>query len=65
MGIFTVEDLSATICGICREKEYDDRDRIHELVNLPDHASHRNVDKNILEAADESTKNFETAIDCR
>lgn len=63
MGISTVEDLSAKICGIRCEKEYDDWDGIHEPVNLPGHEFHRNVDKIILEAADESTKNFKTAID--
>ena len=64
MGILTVEDLSAKTCGIRREKEYDDWDGIHELINLPDHAFHRNVDKIILNATQGSTKNFKTAIVC-
>lgn len=63
-GILTFEDSRAKTCGILREKEYDDWDGIHELINLPDDAFHRNVDKIVLKAGLELPDNIKTAIVC-
>ncbi|KAF4822692.1 hypotheticall protein [Colletotrichum siamense] len=63
-GILTVEDGRANTCGTHRSKVYDDWDGVSELLNLPDDAFHRNVDKIVTDTIAWPLKNFKTAIVC-
>ncbi|KAL3294501.1 fumarylacetoacetate hydrolase [Colletotrichum asianum] len=63
-GILTVEDGRAKTCGTHRTKVYDDWDGVSELLNLPDDAFHRNVDKIVTDTIALPSKNFKTAIVC-
>ncbi|KAI8206482.1 hypothetical protein K4K54_000031 [Colletotrichum sp. SAR 10_86] len=63
-GILTVEDGRAKTCGTHRTKVYDDWEGVSELLNLPDDAFHRNVDKIVTETIALPSKNFKTAIVC-
>ncbi|KAJ5625472.1 hypothetical protein N7510_001781, partial [Penicillium lagena] len=50
-GILTFEDSDKGEYGNPSDKVYDDWDGVEELLNLPDHAFHRNVDQLVLDAA--------------
>ncbi|KAJ6110022.1 hypothetical protein N7486_002257 [Penicillium sp. IBT 16267x] len=63
-GILTVEDQRAGTIGIERPKEYNDWEGVSELINLPDDAFHRNVDKIIINAGKENPTSVRTAIVC-
>jgi hypothetical protein len=47
--------------GEWSEREYNDLDNVEDLVNLPEDAFHKNVDKVVLESGNEAVK---TAILC-
>ncbi|KAI8231097.1 hypothetical protein K4K55_006331 [Colletotrichum sp. SAR 10_96] len=63
-GILTIEDGRAKTCGTHRTKVYDDWDGVSELLNLPDDAFHRNVDKIVTDTIAWPSKDFKTAIVC-
>ncbi|KAJ5766951.1 uncharacterized protein N7511_004567 [Penicillium nucicola] len=50
-GIFSYIDEDEKTYGMKRAKIFDDWDGIKEIVSIPDHAFHRDVDKVVLEAA--------------
>jgi len=58
------EDWMEGTYGVKREKVYDDWDGIGEVTSLPDYAPHRNVEKLILAAGDNSGGRVRTAIVC-
>ncbi|KAJ5715865.1 uncharacterized protein N7483_013046 [Penicillium malachiteum] len=59
---FIFEDMREKTCGIERTKEYNDWDGLHELLNLPDDACHRDVEKIILAAGQMDPQRIKTAI---
>ncbi|KAJ6108438.1 hypothetical protein N7523_009761 [Penicillium sp. IBT 18751x] len=59
-----VEDQHAGTFGIQRPKEYNDWDGVNELINLPEDALHRNVDKIIIDAGKNNPSSVHTAIVC-
>lgn len=63
-GILTFEDFRASSYGIERRKEYNDWDGINEVMDLPDDALHRDVDKIIIEAGTRNPSSVKTAIVC-
>ncbi|KAL4788101.1 hypothetical protein BJX76DRAFT_317106 [Aspergillus varians] len=63
-GILTVEDARTNTWGLERAKQYDDWDGVDELLNLPDDALHRNVDKIIIEAGQRAPDSVKVAIVC-
>ncbi|KAI9929800.1 hypothetical protein ASPWEDRAFT_48029 [Aspergillus wentii DTO 134E9] len=63
-GILTVEDFRNNTYGIERQKEHNDWDGIDELLNLPDDALHRDVDKIIIEAWQRNPDSVKVAIVC-
>lgn len=63
-GILTVDDFRSNVWGTERTKEYNDWDGVHELLNLPDDALHRNVDKIIIAAGQRNPDSVKTAIVC-
>ncbi|KAJ9302782.1 hypothetical protein DTO271G3_156 [Paecilomyces variotii] len=63
-GILAVEDQRAKTYGIERPKEYNDWDGVQELLNLPDDALHRNVDKIIIAAGQKSPDSVKFGIIC-
>ncbi|KAL4807754.1 hypothetical protein BDV18DRAFT_135972 [Aspergillus unguis] len=63
-GILTVEDFRSNTWGLERPKQHDDWDGVDELLNLPDDALHRNVDKIIIEAGQRSPDSVKVAIVC-
>lgn len=63
-GILTFEDFRTNTYGIERTKEYNDWNGIDEVMNLPDDALHRNVDKIIIAASQRSPDSIKTAIVC-
>ncbi|KAI9925050.1 hypothetical protein ASPWEDRAFT_45191 [Aspergillus wentii DTO 134E9] len=63
-GILTFEDSDRNVYGEKSEKVYDDWDKVDELVNLPDHAFHRNVDKIVLETGAKTSDVVKTALVC-
>ncbi|GAD91906.1 nucleoside-diphosphate-sugar epimerase [Paecilomyces variotii No. 5] len=63
-GILTIEDQRAKTIGIERPKEYNDWDGVQELLNLPDDAFHRNVDKIIIGAWQKSPDSVKVAVVC-
>ena len=50
-GILTYEDSDKGVYRNKSDKVYDDWDGVEELVNLPDHSFHREVNKRVLDAA--------------
>ncbi|KAJ5628615.1 hypothetical protein N7490_010843 [Penicillium lividum] len=62
-GILTVEDQRAKTYGIERPKEYNDWEGVSELVNLPEDAFHRNVDRIIINIGKENPS-VRTAVVC-
>ncbi|KAJ5124939.1 uncharacterized protein N7515_008764 [Penicillium bovifimosum] len=63
-GILTYEDTDKNEYGNRSEHVYNDWDGVDELLNLPDHAFHRNVDKLVLEAAAKHSDVLRTALVC-
>ncbi|KAJ5660468.1 hypothetical protein N7507_006919 [Penicillium longicatenatum] len=63
-GILTFEDSDSGIYGNKSEKVYDDWDKVEELLTLPDHAFHRNVDQLVLEAGSKHADVLKTALIC-
>lgn len=63
-GALMVEDMRASTWGIDRPKQYDDWEGVDELLNLPDDAIHRAVDKIIIEAGRKDPDLIQTAIVC-
>jgi hypothetical protein len=59
--ILALESLQKRAFGRYTEKQFDDWERVDELVSLPDQAPHRQVDKIVLAAASDHVK---TAIVC-
>jgi nucleoside-diphosphate-sugar epimerase len=63
-GILTYEDSDRQIYGERGGKIYDDLEGVDELVHLPDHAFHRNVDKIVLETGTRCADSVRTALVC-
>ncbi|KAJ6103474.1 hypothetical protein N7486_005901 [Penicillium sp. IBT 16267x] len=63
-GILTFADSDSGIYGNKSEKVYDDWDGVEELLTLPDHAFHRNVDQIVLEAGAKHADVLKTALVC-
>ncbi|KAL3469746.1 putative nucleoside-diphosphate-sugar epimerase [Aspergillus californicus] len=61
-AILTVEDRRAHTYGIERPKQYNDWEGVNELINLPDDAYHRNVDKIIIDTGKRHPSSVCTAI---
>lgn len=63
-GILGIDDLQRGAIGQPLEKVYDDWDGINEVTHLPDQAWHRDVDKIVLAAHEQSGGKVNTAIVC-
>lgn len=63
-GILTFEDSDRNQYGDRSDKVYDDWEKVDELLNLPDHAFHRNVDQLVLEAGTKHADVLRTALVC-
>ncbi|GLI78265.1 hypothetical protein PoHVEF18_006574 [Penicillium ochrochloron] len=63
-GILTFEDSDKGTFGNKSDKVYDDWEGVEELLNLPDHAFHRNVDKLVLDAAVKHADVLKVALVC-
>ncbi|PWY78946.1 nucleoside-diphosphate-sugar epimerase [Aspergillus eucalypticola CBS 122712] len=63
-GILTFHDTDRNVFGEGSDKVYDDWDGVDELLNLPDHAFHRNVDRVVLETAKVKGDVVKTALVC-
>jgi hypothetical protein len=63
-GILTYEDTDKNEWGNKSEHVYNDWDSVDELLNLPDHAFHRNVDQLVLDAAAKYSDVLRTALVC-
>jgi hypothetical protein len=63
-GILAWDDVRTLAWGSYSPKEYNDWDGIDELLNLPDYAPHRPVDKIVLAAGLGSPETVKTAIVC-
>lgn len=63
-GILTFEDSDKGTFGNKSDKVYDDWEEVEELLNLPDHAFHRNVDKLVLDAAVKHADVLKVALVC-
>ena len=63
-GILTWEDSDKNEFGNKSEHIYNDWEGVDELLNLPDHAFHRNVDQLILEAGTKHADVLKTALVC-
>lgn len=50
-GIFSYLDTDAQTYGTVRDDIFDDWTGIQRILNIPDHAFHRDVDKIVLDAA--------------
>lgn len=61
-GIFSFLDTETKVYGEKGEKIYDDVQDIKEIVNFPDHAFHRDVDKAVFEAGSVRPGVLKTAI---
>lgn len=61
-GIFSYIDTDNETYGIRREKTFDDLEGIKEIITMPDHAFHRNVDKFVLEATAKHPETLKAAI---
>ncbi|KAE8162890.1 nucleoside-diphosphate-sugar epimerase [Aspergillus tamarii] len=61
-GIFSYIDTDNETYGIRRDKVYNDLDGIKDIITIPDHAFHRNVDKIVLEAGEEYSSILKAAI---
>lgn len=63
-GILTFEDSDSGVYGNKSEKTYDGWEGVEELLTLPDHAFHRNVDQLVLEAGAKHADVLKTALVC-
>ena len=65
-GILTYDDSKNDFQGLGKwsEKQYNDVSGIEELINLPDEAFHRNVDKVVLKAGTKHGDVVKTVIVC-
>lgn len=63
-GILTFEDSDKNKYGNKSDKVYDDWEKVDELLTLPDHAFHRNVDQIVLEAGTKHADVLRTALLC-
>lgn len=63
-GILTFEDTDKNEFGNKSEHIYNDWDKVDELLNLPDHAFHRNVDQLVLEAGAKHADVLKLALVC-
>ncbi|BCR89563.1 uncharacterized protein ACHE_50761A [Aspergillus chevalieri] len=64
-GILTYFDSDVRkVAGEHDDKVFNDWDKVHELVNLPAAAFHRNVDEIVLKAGTEHADRVKTAIVC-
>lgn len=63
-GILTFHDTDRNVFGEGSDKVYDDWDGVDELLNLPEHAFHRNVDRVVLETAKAKGDVVKTALVC-
>lgn len=63
-GILTWEDSDKNEYGNKSEHVYNDWDGVDELLNLPDHAFHRNVDQLVLGAGTHHADVLKTALVC-
>ncbi|GKZ35412.1 hypothetical protein AbraIFM66950_006042 [Aspergillus brasiliensis] len=63
-GILTFHDTDRNVFGERSDKVYDDWDGVDELLNLPEHAFHRNVDRVVLETAKTKGDVVKTALVC-
>ena len=63
-GILTFPDSDSGEYGKRRDKMYNDWEGVDELLNLPDHAFHRNVDRLVLEAGTKHADVLKTALVC-
>jgi len=63
-GILMIGDAEKGTYGIRSEKVFDDWSGVEEVTNLPDAASHRNVDKIVLAAGKDYYEKVSTAIVC-
>lgn len=63
-GILTFEDSDAGQYGRPSDKVYDDWGAVDELLTLPDHAFHRDVDRLVLEAGARHADVLRTALVC-
>ncbi|KAJ5334582.1 hypothetical protein N7452_006985 [Penicillium brevicompactum] len=63
-GILTWEDSDKNEFGNKSEHIYNDWEGVDELLTLPDHAFHRNVDQLILEAGTKHADVLKTALVC-
>ncbi|PYH41244.1 NAD(P)-binding protein [Aspergillus saccharolyticus JOP 1030-1] len=63
-GILTYADTDKNVFGEHSDKVYDDWDGVDELLNLPAHAFHRNVDEIVLETGAKQSEVVKTALVC-
>lgn len=63
-GILMIGDAEKGIYGIRSEKVFNDWDGVKEVTQLPDAASHRNVDKVVIAASEQHPSKVFTAIVC-
>jgi nucleoside-diphosphate-sugar epimerase len=63
-GILTYFDSSADKFGEHTDKVFDDLDGVHELINLPQKAFHKNVDQIVINAGTNASGVVKTAIIC-
>ncbi|RAL07268.1 nucleoside-diphosphate-sugar epimerase [Aspergillus homomorphus CBS 101889] len=63
-GILTYTDSDRGVFGEPSDKVYDDWDGVDELLNLPAHAFHRNVDQIVLETGPKRGDAVKTALVC-
>ncbi|RAK95583.1 nucleoside-diphosphate-sugar epimerase [Aspergillus ibericus CBS 121593] len=63
-GILTFHDTDRNVFGEHSDKVYDDWDHVDELLNLPEHAFHRNVDRVVLETGKTKAGVVQTALIC-
>ncbi|OGM48620.1 hypothetical protein ABOM_001954, partial [Aspergillus bombycis] len=61
-GIFSYIDTDTGTYGIRRDKVYNDLEGINDILTIPDHAFHRNVDKIVLEAGEKYSSILKPAI---
>ncbi|OJJ44218.1 hypothetical protein ASPZODRAFT_101064 [Penicilliopsis zonata CBS 506.65] len=63
-GVLIFADLDKGVFGEAGDKIYDDWDGVEELVNLPAHAFHRNVDEIVLATQEKTGGAVRTALVC-
>ena len=65
-GILTYTDSENDYAGLGTrsEKQYNDLSGIDELINLPDEAFHRNVDKIVIETGVRNSESVKTVVVC-